>query len=60
MYWKGVSKKIRHPETGKEPLLNVKVPLELSHAIDAWAKRYGHTRASAMRLFIEIGLKRRG
>jgi len=44
----------------KDSLVGVRMPLELSTAIDAWAKRYGHTRASAIRLFIEIGLKRKG
>jgi len=41
-------------------LVGAKLPLEISNAVDAWAKRHGHTRESAIRLFIEIGLKRKG
>ena len=48
------------PVTNKDTLVGVRMPPELSNAVDAWAKRYGHTRASAIRLFIEIALKRKG
>ena len=54
------AEKNQRPATSKDPLVGVRMPLELSNAVDAWAKRYGHTRASAIRLFIEIALKRKG
>lgn len=57
---KNVVKESVQAITGKDPLLGVRVPYELSKAIDAWAKRHGHTRASAILLFIEMGLKRKG
>ena len=52
--------KDQRPPTSKDSLVGVRMPVELSNAVDAWAKRYGHTRASAIRLFIEIALKRKG
>ena len=51
--------KNQRPATKDAPV-EVRMPLELTKAVDAWAKRYGHTRASAIRLFIEIALKRKG
>lgn len=57
---KNTSKKIAPPIAGKDSLVAVRLPNELSKAIDVWAKRYGHTKSSAIRLFIEIALKRRG
>jgi predicted DNA-binding protein len=53
-------KKRGRPATARDILVGVKLPLELDRAVDVWAKRYGHTRASAIRLFIEIALKRKG
>lgn len=47
-------------QADKDVLVGAKLPLEVSNAVDAWAKRHGHTRASAIRLFIEMGLKRKG
>ena len=56
---KNLSKKTGRP-AGNESLVAIRLPLELSKAIDVWAKRYGHTKSSAIRLFIEIALKRKG
>jgi hypothetical protein len=35
------------------------MPPEMIKAVDAWAKKNGHTRASAIRLFVEGGLSLR-
>jgi predicted DNA-binding protein len=55
-----MSQKEYNLHKGQDVLVGMKIPMELINAVDAWAKRYGQTRASALRLFIEIGLKRKG
>jgi len=56
---KDIPKKRGRPATGKDPLVGVRMPPELTKAIDAWAKKNGHTRASAIRHFVETGLGRK-
>ena len=45
------------PATGTDPLVGVRMPPELTKAIDAWAMKNDHNRASAIRHFVETGLK---
>ncbi len=52
-------KKRGRPATGKNPLVGVRMAPELTKAVDAWAAKNEHTRASAIRHFVEQGLKRR-
>lgn len=53
-----VRKKTRgRPATGTDPLVGVRMPDEMIAALDRWAAKNDHTRASAIRHFIEIGLK---
>jgi predicted DNA-binding protein len=44
------------PATGTDPLVGVRMSTELTKAVDQWAKKNGHTRASAIRHFVEQGL----
>jgi len=52
-------KRLGRPATGTDPLVGVRMPPELIKAVDAWAKKNGHTRASAVRHFVETGLPRK-
>lgn len=45
------------PATGTDPLVGVRMPPELIKAVDAWAGKNDHTRASAIRHFVEAALK---
>lgn len=49
-------KKRGRPATGKDPLVGVRMPPELTEQIDAWAEKNEHSRASAIRHFVELGL----
>ena len=52
-------KKRGRPATGKDPLVGVRMSPELTKAVDAWAKKNAHTRASAIRYFVEVGLAKK-
>ncbi len=45
------------PATGTDPLVGVRMSPDLIKAVDAWAKKNDHTRASTVRHFVEAGLK---
>ena len=42
---------------GKDPLVGVRMPPELTARVDAWAKELSVTRSEAMRQFAEKGLE---
>jgi hypothetical protein len=46
-------KKRGRPATGKDPLVGVRIPVELTAEIDAWAKQNGVSRSEAIRRMIE-------
>ena len=46
------------PATGTDPLVGVRMSPEIIKALDAWAKRNSHSRASAIRHFVEAGLNK--
>lgn len=45
------------PATGTDPLVGVRMSPDIIKTVDAWAKKNEHTRASAIRHFVEQGLK---
>lgn len=45
------------PATGTDPLVGVRMPNDMTKAVDQWAKKNGYNRASAIRHFVEEGLK---
>jgi hypothetical protein len=52
-------KKKGRPATGTDPLVGVRIPVELIAEIDAWAMPEQLTRSEAIRRLVELGLKRR-
>lgn len=40
------------------PILSMRVPAEFIAKIDKWATRKGESRSAAIRMLIELGLKR--
>jgi Ribbon-helix-helix protein, copG family len=52
-------KKRGRPATGKDPMVAMRQPVELTRRIDAWAKANGEaSRSEAMRRLLETGLAR--
>jgi hypothetical protein len=47
------------PATGRDPLTALRLSVEVTAAIDAWAHKAGTSRSGAIRQWIEAGLKRR-
>jgi len=45
------------PATGKDPLLTVRAPRAIIHAIEDWAAKNEITRSEAVRRLVELGLK---
>ena len=49
-------KKRGRPATGRDPLVGVRIPVELIAELDGWAKHNSVTRSEAVRQLIEGGL----
>ena len=49
-------KKRGRPATGRDPLVGVRIPIELIAEIDTWAKHNKITRSEAVRQLIEAAL----
>jgi hypothetical protein len=49
-------KKRGRPATGKDPLVGVRIPIELTAAIDSWANRNKVSRSEAIRRLVEQAL----
>jgi hypothetical protein len=45
------------PATGRDPVSAVRLPVELTAAVDQWAKENEANRSEAIRRLVEIGLK---
>jgi hypothetical protein len=51
-------KKRGRPATGRDPLVNVRLPKELIRKIEVWARDYpGMDRSAAIRCLIGLGLR---
>jgi Ribbon-helix-helix protein, copG family len=44
------------PATGRDPVSAVRLPVELTAAVDKWAKDQEATRSEAIRRLVELGL----
>jgi hypothetical protein len=45
------------PATGRDPVSAVRLPVELTSAVDKWAEDHDATRSEAIRQLVEIALK---
>jgi hypothetical protein len=45
------------PATGRDPVSAVRLPVELSAAVDKWAEDNEANRSEAIRRLVELGLK---
>jgi hypothetical protein len=45
------------PATGRDPVSAVRLPVELTAAVDKWAEDNKANRSEAIRRLVEIGLK---
>jgi Arc/MetJ-type ribon-helix-helix transcriptional regulator len=45
------------PATGRDPVMTVRLPDELTARIDEHAERRGESRSEVMRRFLELGLE---
>jgi hypothetical protein len=45
------------PATGRDPVSAIRLPVELTSRIDAWAAEHEVSRSEAIRSLIEVGLK---
>jgi hypothetical protein len=53
-----IQKKRGRPPKGRDPLVPVRLPVELVHKIDDWARKYeGMNRSVAIRCLLEFGLR---
>jgi hypothetical protein len=50
-------KKRGRPATGRDPVSAVRLPVELTAAIDKWAQQNEANRSQAIRRLVELGLK---
>lgn len=59
---KATPKKMGRPATGKDPMVGLRMPPELRHAIEAWAARQEDTPglSEAIRRLVERGLTVKG
>jgi hypothetical protein len=56
---RAIPKKRGRPATGKDPLVALRLPPEMTKAIDAWAARNDKaSRSEAIRRLVERGLKK--
>ena len=53
-------KKRRRPATGRDPVSAVRLPAELTAAVDKWAEDNEANRSEAIRRLVELGLKAKG
>jgi hypothetical protein len=51
-------KKRGRPATGRDPVSAVRLPVELTAAVDKWAESHETNRSEAIRRLVEIGLSR--
>jgi hypothetical protein len=59
---RSVSQKKRRrgrPVTGNKPVVTARISKEAIKVLDNWAKSKGITRGEAIRLLVEVGLKKR-
>jgi hypothetical protein len=47
------------PATGRDPVSAVRLPVELTSAVDKWAEDHEASRSEAIRRLVELGLKAR-
>jgi hypothetical protein len=50
-------KKRGRPATGRDPVSAVRLPTELTTAVDKWAEDHQANRSEAIRRLVELGLK---
>jgi hypothetical protein len=50
-------KKRGRPATGRDPVSAVRLPVELTSSVDAWAAKNEVSRSEAIRRLVELGLK---
>jgi len=50
-------KKRGRPATGRDPVSAVRLPVELTAAVDSWGVDHKASRSEAIRRLVEIGLK---
>lgn len=50
-------KKRGRPATGRDPVSAVRLPADLTSAVDKWAEDHEVTRSEAIRRLVELGLK---
>jgi Ribbon-helix-helix protein, copG family len=50
-------KKRGRPATGRDPVSAVRLPVELTMAVDKWAEDHDANRSEAIRRLVELGLK---
>ena len=50
-------KKRGRPATGRDPVSAVRLPTELTTAVDKWGEAHEVTRSEAIRRLVELGLK---
>jgi hypothetical protein len=48
------------PATGRDPVSAVRLPVELTAAVDKWAEDNEANRSEAIRRLVELGLKAKG
>ena len=53
-------KKRGRPATGRDPVSAVRLPVELTAAVDQWAQENEANRSEAIRRLVELGLKAKG
>jgi hypothetical protein len=50
-------KKRGRPATGRDPVSAVRLPLDMTSAVDKWAEDHAANRSEAIRRLVELGLK---
>src|ERR1700682_5716095 len=50
-------KKRGRPATGRDPVSAVRLPIELTDAVDRWGEDHEANRSEAIRRLVELGLK---
>jgi hypothetical protein len=53
-------KKRGRPATGRDPVSAVRLPVDLTANVDAWAVSREVSRSEAIRRLVELGLKAKG
>jgi Arc/MetJ-type ribon-helix-helix transcriptional regulator len=52
-----LKKKRGRPATGRDPVSAVRLPKDLTKAIDTWGEEHEVSRSEAIRRLVELGLK---